>query len=295
MNRGSQSPVRAAARPAIDDGSIDHPRPAASSDSPSPAEQAPVDSLHATPPTIALTLPGGLNRSVSWGHPWQYLSAAYWVERTREWGKRRPSTDRPHRLGTNFREEVIACLLGGHGITYELNIAAYHAVRAAGCLDDSSRAAAAEVIHVLSQPLVVGDRRIHYRFPNQKGARVADALARLRTEMTPPDPLDARAWLLGFGGIGPKTASWIVRNHYGTDDVAIIDIHIWRAGIRANIFDEDWTPNRNYWVMESAFLQWARFGDVKAADLDAVMWVEQASAVRRGPRVTHTQDPLSGL
>lgn len=33
--------------------------------------------------------------------------------------------------------------------------------------------------------------------------------------------------------IGPKTASWIVRNYRKSDCVAIIDIHIHRAGLLA--------------------------------------------------------------
>jgi endonuclease III len=45
-----------------------------------------------------------------------------------------------------------------------------------------------------------------------------------------------RQLLLSIEGIGPKTASWIVRNVMGSDDVAIIDIHILRACTGMGVF-----------------------------------------------------------
>ncbi|MDZ3993341.1 hypothetical protein PspTeo4_24872 [Pseudomonas sp. Teo4] len=39
-----------------------------------------------------------------------------------------------------------------------------------------------------------------------------------------------RDWLLELPGIGYKTASWVARNWLDADDVAILDIHILRAG-----------------------------------------------------------------
>lgn len=95
----------------------------------------------------------------------------------------------------------------------------------------------------------------------------------------------AREWLMTFRGVGPKTASWVVRNQYPDSDVAIIDIHVHRAAVKAGVFDSTWTPSRDYWTMEAAFLGWAKHGEVTAADLDAVIWEEQAAAARR-PAVT---------
>ena len=46
-------------------------------------------------------------------------------------------------------------------------------------------------------------------------------------------PVALRDWLLAIPGIGPKTASWIVRNRTGSSAVAIIDVHILRAGTSA--------------------------------------------------------------
>lgn len=209
------------------------------------------------------------------------MTAAYWVDLTEDWSTRHETTDRPHRLGDSFLEEVVACLLGGHGITYEMNVAAFHALRDAGVLGETCSASSGAINDILNEPLSVAGRRIRYRFPNQKAERIAQALHRLAREPIPTDPLIARDWLLTFAGIGPKTASWVVRNQFATDAVAIIDIHVQRAGVQAGIFDPDWAPARDYWTMEAAFLQWAAIGEVSAADLDAVIWLEQAAKARR--------------
>jgi N-glycosylase/DNA lyase len=233
-----------------------------------------------------LQLADGQVRLVDWGSPVEYLSAAYWVERTKQWLETQACHSRPHRLGGTFAEEVAACLLGGHGITYESNVAAYKALRSAGLLSLNDRADSGQFVSVLSAPLAIADgRTIRYRFPNQKADRLEAAFLRMAYEDPPSDPHMAREWLLTFPGIGLKTASWIVRNRYADADVAIIDVHVMRAGVRAGIFDASWTPARDYLLIESAFLQWARLGEVSASDLDAVMWRDEATSARAGRRV----------
>lgn len=223
---------------------------------------------------------------MAWGQPWQYLSAAYWVGMTEDWRQHNPEQERPHRLGSTFSEELVACMLGGHGVTFEMNIAAFRILRDSG-LTAGAGATESELSEVLHQPLIIGDRSVLYRYPNQKASRIAEALERVRNEALPDAPLDVREWLMTFRGIGPKTASWIVRNHFGTDDVAIIDIHIQRAGIQAGVFDPRWSPTRDYWTMESAFLAWARIGKVSAGDLDAVIWIHKAVNARRRSHPTN--------
>ncbi len=250
-----------------------------------------LQTIHGVGPTVWLSLPEGATRQVTWGQPWQYRSAAYWVAITKEWQVARAVEARPHRLAGTFAEEVVACLLGGHGITYEMNMAAFRAIRDADLIDDRVVPDAKMIAEVLKQPLTINARQVHYRFPNQKSVRIANALRHIHASATPGDALEARSWLMTLDGIGPKTASWIVRNFYGSDCVAIIDIHIMRAAIEAHIFDPRWSPTRDYWLMESAFLQWAKIGNVSAADLDAVVWVEQATIARRGGRAANARVP----
>lgn len=231
---------------------------------------------------VELGLLGGGTRRVPWGEPWQFLTAAYWIGLTERWIAEHPLGE-SHGLGKSLVQEVVACLLGGHGITYELNVAAFRALDDSGLVTLARRASEEHLREVLIAPLHVQGRTVRYRFPNQKAYRIATALERLRAEEPPEDSLRARDWLMSFSGIGPKTASWIVRNRYPNSNVAIIDIHVQRAAVRAHVFDPEWLPAKNYWLMESAFLEWARIGGVPASDLDAIIWQEQAAAARRRP------------
>lgn len=84
---------------------------------------------------------------------------------------------------------------------------------------------------------------------------------------------------MSIKGIGPKTASWVARNWLDAEDVAILDIHIYRAGLLAKFFEPDKTVERHYFELEERFLDIAKALNVSAAELDAVMWHEmQASS-----------------
>jgi thermostable 8-oxoguanine DNA glycosylase len=81
-------------------------------------------------------------------------------------------------------------------------------------------------------------------------------------------------------GVGPKTASWVARNWMDADDVAILDIHIVRVGRSIGIFPQDLTVERHYFDLESLFLRFSQALDVRASELDAVIWYEMASSPR---------------
>lgn len=220
-------------------------------------------------------------RTIEWGQPWMYQSPAYWVARAKQMTPT-DSRDDSYQLGSSLDEEVVACLLGGFGVTYELNVAAFHAVRDAGLIASKVAPVPELIVEQLVRPLTLASgREARYRFPNQKSARIASALSRLKQESAPDDPFVARDWLLSFDGIGPKTASWIVRNRWPEVEVAIVDIHVWRAAIACGVFDPSWNPTRNYWEMEAVFVEWARHGKVSAAALDATIWAERAAHARR--------------
>lgn len=229
---------------------------------------------------VALEPPTYPTRWVRWGHPWQVGTPAFWVGLTdsaKSDGDRLRTDDR-HRLGRTLTEEVAACLLGGHGMPHQLGLAAFEAVRGAGLLDRAS--SAFEIESALRVPMNVAGRPAKYRFPAQKAAYLAAALERLHTADPPLGAPELRDWLLQLPGIGPKTSGWIVRNFLGSDQVAIIDIHVFRAGADAGVFDPDWTPARDYGRLEALFLCWAELGGVRAADLDAIIWSERARMPR---------------
>jgi thermostable 8-oxoguanine DNA glycosylase len=104
-------------------------------------------------------------------------------------------------------------------------------------------------------------------------------------EDDPPATENARRFrddMMRIPGIGPKTASWITRNWLGSDEVAILDIHIIRAGILIGLFDRRQTVPRDYDFMEARFLAFATALNVRPSLLDAVMWREMRE-LGRGP------------
>lgn len=178
------------------------------------------------------------------------------------------------RLGATVREEMAACLLGGHGMPAEIGLAAFYRVRDEELLRPGITAAELEA--ALARPFLLPrrDHPVHYRYPRQKASYLAAALARMDADPASFALTDGRALrdsLLCLPGVGPKTASWIARNWLGTDDVAIIDVHILRALRLLNLVDAVRLP-RDYAAVEGVFVRLARALQVRAATLDAVMW-----------------------
>jgi len=211
----------------------------------------------------------------AWGQPWELGTAAYWAEQTR----RRP-TPATYALGASLAEEVAACILGGYGIPAAVGLAAYEALRDAGLLIGCPSAPALEA--VLRHPLTVHGRArpVRYRFARQRAERLSAALAVLRASDPPCNPVLLRDWLTRLPGIGPKTASWVVRNHCSCDEVAIVDIHVQRAGVAAGFFASRWRLPADYHRFERAFCQVASLAGVSAAALDACMWHQMQSLGR---------------
>lgn len=218
---------------------------------------------------------------VKWGSIEAFPTPAYWAYQV--FARRLTHTQVQSKLGTTFKEEVAACLLGGHGIPASVGLAAFRHLKAAGLLDASP--SQEELLAYLSQPIEVDGRRIHYRFARQKAKYLSAALKALRDHAI--DGIggkELRDWLTQIPGIGMKTASWIVRNWLDSDEVAILDIHVLRAGTIAGFFDRALKVERHYRELEAQFLTFSKALGVRASELDAVIWREMAaspSAVRQ--------------
>lgn len=184
-----------------------------------------------------------------------------------------------YRLGRSLVEEVAACLLGGHGLPAIVGLAAFKALREAGLL---RRATNEEALYLaLSKPFDVEGRSVRYRFARQKARYLAAALALLHGAEAPTSTgRDLRDWLLQIPGIGPKTASWIARNWLDADDVAILDIHILRAGVLGGFLDARLTVDRHYLALEEQFLRFSKALDIRPSELDAVIWLEMMSSAK---------------
>ncbi len=216
---------------------------------------------------------GSYEWEVQWGRFDAFGTAAYWIDQT----VRNRYEDRVNALAdaTDPLSETLFCLLGGFGVTTESAWAAHSVVTE--LLASQPLPTVERIEDALRVPLPGGLGR--YRFPRQRAARVANAVTRFQDD--PPDhrdPSRLREYLLGLNGIGPKTASWIVRNVTGSADVAIIDIWLMRALTLAGVFRPEWRVEQNYDLFEDAFLQYAKQGKVPPAALDLCIW-EQARTV----------------
>lgn len=223
----------------------------------------------------------GWRRAVTWYDPTYLGTPAFWIDQTRR--RQRPET---YQVGSTLLEEVALCLLGGYGVTEQMAFAAFTRCRERALLT-GALVSEADLCAALSEPMNVPsrDKPVRYRFPISKAHRLAAAIEHLSANSPPSvdDPRQLRDWLTRLPGVGPKTASWAVRNLTRSDVIAVIDIHIRRAGIAAGVFDPAWKLPRDYRIFEEAFVAWAHVGAVNTADLDACIWSSLAS-LGRGAR-----------
>jgi thermostable 8-oxoguanine DNA glycosylase len=225
------------------------------------------------PPPDTEVLPG-----VTWGQVEAFPTPAYWAYQVL--ARRIEARAIKYRLGRTLREEVGACLLGGHGIPARMGLLAFEHLRARGAFDDASPDEAT-LSRWLSEPIDMDGRYVRYRFATQKARYLAAALQRLTAERPPQDSGRAlRDWLKTVPGIGFKTASWVARNWLDADDVAILDIHILRAGVLGKFLDGSLTVERHYLVLERQFLEFSKALGVRASELDAVIWWEMMGSPR---------------
>lgn len=215
------------------------------------------------PEATDYVLPG-----VVWGAFDELLTPAFWLGQA--WQHQVLGTFSDLRLGRSLAEELAACLLGGFGMPAELGLAAYRRLRDRGLLND--RPSAGELERSLSEPFVLDGRSRRYRFPRQRATFLAGCLANLDGFLEPEDDGELRDHLTAMRGIGPKTASWIVRNYRASNAVAIIDVHILRACRHMGLFPPGWLPSKHYRQLECRFLEFAAALQTPASLLDGLIW-----------------------
>ena len=208
--------------------------------------------------------------SVRWGSFEHALTPAFWVSQAWMAGV---NVSRDFCLGTSLTEEVTICLLGGHGAPAEVGVVAAQRIlgeirnTASGLLSQD------ELEKLLLAPMVVRGRPVCYRFAAQRAKYLAASLRELACiDETVLGDIELREALRRLPGIGPKTASWIVRNRRGSDNVAILDVHIVRACEIMTVFPRHSDPARKYFELEQRFLDFCLASGARASVMDAVMW-----------------------
>ncbi|EHJ48325.1 hypothetical protein DFW101_2320 [Solidesulfovibrio carbinoliphilus subsp. oakridgensis] len=227
----------------------------------------------------SLTLPSPEEEvmpGIRWGECEKVFTPAYWAYQA----CRREKYITTHRLGNTLLEEIVACILGGFGIPAEVGMAAFYEVRRQNCFDHSG-CSMETIYNILSLPIDIKGKKVKYRFAKQKAKYINNAIVKYhQIDSNFDDPLTMRSWLLKLIGIGPKTASWITRNWLGSDEVAILDVHIFRAGLIAGFFSTKDSVASDYFQLEKKFLNFAESIKTKASTLDAIMWADMRVAHR---------------
>lgn len=210
--------------------------------------------------------------NTKWGDVAGFPTVAYWLFKVLE--QRLTSTRIKYKLGNSLLEEVGACLLGGHGIPAANGIAAFEHMKSKNVFDGTIYSEE-QLFSWLSEPIKLTDRTFKYRFAKQKSKYLHCAIKKIAKNSAPQKSgKSLRNWLTEINGIGLKTASWVARNWLDADDVAILDIHIYRAGILGGFFNEKMNVEKHYLALEEQFISLAKSMEVSTAELDAIIWFE---------------------
>jgi len=182
------------------------------------------------------------------------------------------------------RHELVFCLLGGHGVSFELARSATDKVMSMGPF--ASEWAPTELRSAIRRELSAAQfdpRRKdgtlrRYRFPNRKAdllvrarewvraaGSVSEYLATLSTDRV------QREWLCSCPGFGPKSASWLLRNTGYASRLAILDVHILRAMEDAGRLPAASLP-RDYELVEECFVAWCDELGASVSALDLFLW-----------------------
>lgn len=175
-----------------------------------------------------------------------------------------------HRLASNITEEIVMCILGGYGIPSEMGIMAFNRLKEQQLI--KRNIGFNDIYIALSSPFENNKgKQIYYRFHNQKAKYIHSFLNRSDIDEIPEDnDIVLRNWLLSLSGIGLKTASWITRNWLKSNNVAILDVHVLRAGKLTGFFEHE--TLRDYLQQEKQYLDFCSALEVQAADMDAIIW-----------------------
>jgi len=221
---------------------------------------------------------------IKWGHFTQLYTPAFW--KLHYLLSDFPSSESSHKLASNIIEEVVMCILGGYGIPSEMGIIAFDRFKERGII--CNRGDFQEIYDALSSPFELeGGRQVSYRFYNQKSRYVHKFLCRNDLDCIPEsNDILLRNWLLSVDGIGLKTASWITRNWLHSNNVAILDIHILRAGKLTGFFESEILSD--YLKLEKQYLNFCGAINVQASDMDAIIWSFMKKNTKLALKVLHS-------
>lgn len=214
--------------------------------------------------------------NIRWGKAGQMFSPSFW--RFQHWVEIEiePKAAPCCRLGNGtLFEEVIACLLGGHGLPAETSLAYFRKMKSTGFLCEQR--SLEDVTQFLREPVLIGGSPRRYRFWKSKAKAIWSIMAQHRNQIEALECSNlsapqTRNKLAELPGIGLKTASWICRNWMDCDEMAVLDIHILRALANLGCTVPPIHDPKRYLEVENQFLAFAKSLQLPARTLDLVMW-----------------------
>jgi N-glycosylase/DNA lyase len=198
----------------------------------------------------------------------------------------------PNRLREeDLNRELIFCLLGGFAVPFELARSASNLVWMLNPFSShwTEGRLKSRLIAELStpqfQPQRVDGSLRRYRFPKRKAELIVGArrwlherdsllvdLQELASER------ERRQLMCGCPGVGPKTASWLLRNLGLGLGLAVLDVHIMRALQTAGRITTERLP-RDYAFVETQFLAWCDELGASPAAFDLFVWEFQRGSL----------------
>lgn len=171
-------------------------------------------------------------------------------------------------LGSRVRAEAVASAMGRLGRADLLAMPTLERLgRAAWCV---------KVGKVLSQGRGFPFARQKTGYLRRSLERFGVNLGCLREALANPDVRTARAGVIALGhGLGPKQASFFLRQVGHPEPVAIIDVHVLAYMRLAGLCTEQRAPCtlRGYEALESRLLDYALGRGLPSCDLDRAIWV----------------------
>ncbi|HEY5286719.1 MAG TPA: hypothetical protein VIJ50_06415 [Solirubrobacteraceae bacterium] len=216
---------------------------------------------------------------VYWKHAWDIA------------GDRYPRASLPTTAGgeARIRRELLFCLLGGHAVSYELNESAADVLWRRGVFRHW-HATTARLESELSRPQFEPRRSDgtprRYRYPARK-ARLLTEAARWLSQTGPlfsalllrKSERARRALLCECPGMGPKSASWLLRNCGMAARLAILDVHVLRVMRESGRIDGT-TKRDTYNKLEQTFVTWCDDLGADPAGFDLLLWEWSRTSAR---------------
>ncbi|MGN7874840.1 8-oxoguanine DNA glycosylase [Roseateles sp. 22389] len=209
---------------------------------------------------------------VRWGAVEEFPTPAYWTQQAL---RHRLDSPAPRASGRSLAEEVGAALLGGPGIPAAVGQAAFARVRERGAFVQPG-VCEATLTAWLSEPLDVQGRALGFRFAAQKARHLAAVMPALLSAPDFEAGQEVRNWLMALPGVGPKTASAIVRGWSASEEVALLEAHLLRVGQVIGLFPRKLGIERHYLELEARLLKLCAAMDVRPSELEAVVAAEMS-------------------